>query len=372
MSRPRVSVIVTAYNYERYLPEAIDSALAQTYPADRLEIIVVDDGSTDGTPDVIAGYGDRIRSIRRPNGGLIAATNSGLEAATGELLCLLDADNAWPHDRVEVMVAALEADPTAGLVHGDMELIDAEGQVTHASWRQTYGFPVGAGNVLGRLLENNFIDANGFMIRAELLPHVHPIPEFVPYQDWWMVTQAAAVAPFASVDAVVSRYRHHGDNMGGHNDHAIKQLPMRRRLLAALAGGMISPGELAVSADVLVQCVGIALSAIGARPHVAVPVTSDDRRAAVETFAAASAALDRGAAAEAFALIVRAYALDPHSATVRAVLTDFLTVARGLEPAPAPDFVADVANLEAAGLEPWEIGMATGRRVVRAAAAAAA
>src|SRR3954469_1740422 len=93
MAAPLVSVIIPCFNYEQWVGAAVRSALAQDWPA--IEVIAVDDGSTDGTPEVLASFGDAIRVIRRPNGGLNAATSTGFEAATGELITFLDADAAW-------------------------------------------------------------------------------------------------------------------------------------------------------------------------------------------------------------------------------------------------------------------------------------
>ena len=88
---PRVSVIIPAYNYAHYLPEAIDSVLQQDYP--RYELIVVDDGSTDNTPAVVAAYGERVRYVHQRNAGLPAARNTGIRAARHNYVCFLDADD---------------------------------------------------------------------------------------------------------------------------------------------------------------------------------------------------------------------------------------------------------------------------------------
>src|SRR5215217_4330239 len=91
--RPLVTALINTYNYGRYLPYAINSVLNQTYP--NIEIIVVDDGSTDQTPQIVAQYKGLVRSIRTENGGQGHAFNVGIPLARGELLMLLDADDLW-------------------------------------------------------------------------------------------------------------------------------------------------------------------------------------------------------------------------------------------------------------------------------------
>ena len=88
---PLVSVIVNNYNYGHFLSEAIDSALAQTYT--RTEVIVVDDGSTDDSSEIIAGYGDRIIPVLKENGGQASAFNAGFAKSRGDVICFLDADD---------------------------------------------------------------------------------------------------------------------------------------------------------------------------------------------------------------------------------------------------------------------------------------
>ena len=103
------------YNYGRYVRAAIESALAQT--AAPLEIIVVDDGSTDETPEVLASFGDRIRTFRTQNQGAAAARNFGVAQARGEYIAFLDADDLWRSDKLELQLACFAADPGIGLVH---------------------------------------------------------------------------------------------------------------------------------------------------------------------------------------------------------------------------------------------------------------
>jgi glycosyltransferase involved in cell wall biosynthesis len=112
---PLASVIVPVYNGARFLRAALDSVLAQTYRP--VEIVVVDDGSTDVSPGVIASYGDRVRSLRQANSGVAAARNAGIRAASGELIALLDQDDWWLPGKMAAQVERFAADPGLGLVH---------------------------------------------------------------------------------------------------------------------------------------------------------------------------------------------------------------------------------------------------------------
>lgn len=114
---PLVSVIVTFHNQARFVAPTLDSVLAQTHP--RMEVIVVDDGSTDDTRERCARYRDRIRLIARPNGGASAARNSGLAVARGVYVAHMDGDDLWHPDKIAVQVDAARRFPEAGMVVAD-------------------------------------------------------------------------------------------------------------------------------------------------------------------------------------------------------------------------------------------------------------
>lgn len=109
MDRPLISCIVPVFNGERYLAEALDSILAQQY--EPLEIIVADDGSTDGTAAIARRYGDRVHVVRQANAGAPAARNLGLQAARGELIAFLDSDDVWHRDKLALQTARFAARP---------------------------------------------------------------------------------------------------------------------------------------------------------------------------------------------------------------------------------------------------------------------
>lgn len=116
---PLVSVVIPAYNCARLLGRAIESALGQTYP--NIECIVVDDGSTDATPEVIASFGSRVWGIRQHNAGASAARNAGIAAARGRYIAFLDADDYWLDTKIANQVEVFRRHPDVVLVSCDFE-----------------------------------------------------------------------------------------------------------------------------------------------------------------------------------------------------------------------------------------------------------
>jgi glycosyltransferase involved in cell wall biosynthesis len=122
--QPVVSAIIPAHNAERFIAEAVGSILSQTY--EKLECIVVDDGSSDATASVAAASGSDVRVISQPNRGVSAARNHGADAAEGSLLAFLDADDVWLPERVDRMLKALDAEPGWDAVLSAAQVVDAE------------------------------------------------------------------------------------------------------------------------------------------------------------------------------------------------------------------------------------------------------
>jgi glycosyltransferase involved in cell wall biosynthesis len=121
---PTCSVVIPAYNVERYVAEALESVLAQTYQD--VEIVVVNDGSTDGTAGVIDRYRDRVVYVEQANRGLAGARNAGLAVASGGLIALLDADDVWLPERLERCAALFAERPEVGFLTTDAWLLDDE------------------------------------------------------------------------------------------------------------------------------------------------------------------------------------------------------------------------------------------------------
>lgn len=134
MRHDRVSVVIPVRNGDRFLAEAIESALGQSRTP--LEVIVVDDGSSDSTPKVARAFGSRVRFVSQPPLGVAAALNRGVELAGGDFLAFLDADDVWTQDKLGLQLAALHARPRLDAVFGYLANVDQRGcaRETFAGW----------------------------------------------------------------------------------------------------------------------------------------------------------------------------------------------------------------------------------------------
>ena len=160
-----VSVIIPAYNAAAFVREAVDSALAQTHP--NIEVIVVDDSSTDETPAILAAYGDRIRVHRQPNTGVGGARNTGARLATGEWVAFLDADDVWLPRKIE---AQLNAVGDGAWVYTNRFNFGARGPVPEVQSDITL---MTDGDVfVPLLLRGNFITVSSVMMRTRLVLEV--------------------------------------------------------------------------------------------------------------------------------------------------------------------------------------------------------
>jgi glycosyltransferase involved in cell wall biosynthesis len=209
---PTVSVLMPAYNYGRYVGRAIQSALDQEYPEQLLGLVVVDDGSSDDTADVVRGLAERnpgrIELIQQANGGPSAAMNTALAAATGELIAILDADDIWLRTKTRRQVDALTSDPELGMVFCDMTVVDEHEQLVRPSQVGAIGaFPRRA---FARLLFQNVATQSSIMVRRQL---VKPIPAEIPYSDWWFALRAAEQADVLYIPEALALYREHGANL---------------------------------------------------------------------------------------------------------------------------------------------------------------
>jgi glycosyltransferase involved in cell wall biosynthesis len=207
-----VSVVIPCYNYGRFVCEAVDSALSQTHP--HAEVIVVDDGSTDDTRDRLVPYGDRIRYIRQENKGLSAARNTGIRHATGEWVALLDADDWWHKQKLEMQLQAVAGRDDVGLL----------GSPSGANLPETLPF-VAHPNKLGVrdfLLSSRF-GPSGAMIRRRCFDSVGLFNEelrSIEDRDMWL--RIAARFPSVWLNSPCWWYRQHPGQMNRNADRMFR------------------------------------------------------------------------------------------------------------------------------------------------------
>ncbi|MFM7271131.1 MAG: glycosyltransferase family 2 protein [Actinomycetes bacterium] len=155
-ARPLVSVVIPAYNAEAYLGATIESVLAQTYRP--IEIIVVDDGSSDGTVALARSFGDPVRVLEQDNRGPAGARNTGFAAVRGEIIALLDADDLWLPERLDACVTLLRSDPAIGFVTTDAYLIDEDTPTERRYYTDYQRFPFPApADQLAEIAKRNFL-----------------------------------------------------------------------------------------------------------------------------------------------------------------------------------------------------------------------
>jgi hypothetical protein len=382
---PSVAVLVAAFDAERFVGQAVRSALAQDYPADRLHVVVVDDGSSDATAAVVAAIADdhpgRVTLVCQENRGSVGAVNRAAAervALEADLLAILDADDAWPAGKLAAQADVLAARPEVGLVYTDMRVIDADGAVLQESWLSDARPPTGRG--LPTFLRENLVTGSSIVVRGTLRDVLFPIPDEMAWADWWLAARTSQFSEIAYLPIPRTLYRFHATNMslGAEGPAKLRELrkglALQRWFLCRVTAEEMTVSELEQCWDAFARLAGEALEVAGT-PFVAlVEVSAADAREAEKLGAAArararlamppasrddsttpsgvqssldarSAALDLHAG---LALAVRAAATDPFSDAARGALNAIrAAVPDGVGPYPLRGARPLVACLDA-------------------------
>ena len=201
-----IAAILPVFNGERYVRQAVESVLGQTRPPE--EILVVDDGSTDGTAGILASFGDRIRAIRTENRGVASARNAGARAARSTYAAFLDADDAWEAEAIAIDADAARRNPEAVLFFADALAVSADGRPRRVLHR-----PPGPGPLFDALLRGNVIVTSTAMVRRDVFERIGYFREdFVckaGVEDWEFFLRCSRAGPFAYIPRTVVRYRIH-------------------------------------------------------------------------------------------------------------------------------------------------------------------
>jgi glycosyltransferase involved in cell wall biosynthesis len=209
--QPIVSAVINNHNYSRFLGQAIESVLGQTYPAKLIELVVVDDGSTDGSRRVIESFAGRVKAVYQERGGQAAAINAGIQVATGGIVCLLDSDDWWRPEKIARVVEWFRRDPALGLVQHWCREVDS-------ALRPLPGRMPQAPEVfrLRDFLDGRtyFTGTTGLSFRKEVLRSVGPIPLGLTFcADEYLYTHAVFFAPVGTITTPLAWRRVHGANL---------------------------------------------------------------------------------------------------------------------------------------------------------------
>ena len=229
MKEPTVTVLIDTFNYGHFIEEAIESVLSQDFPMEEVEILVVDDGSTDDTPERVKRYGSRIQYLRKSNGGQASAFNFGLARSHGEVITLLDADDRWMPDKLRCVVGEFERHPEAGLVYHRLRKYDMQtGESRDAPFEAISGFvPTNLKHVI--LFEG--FTTSSLAFRRSAIEPLLPIPEELKIQaDAYLGNLAIFVAPVVAIDRPLAIYRIHGSNLYYQSDSVAESERLRRRI----------------------------------------------------------------------------------------------------------------------------------------------
>ncbi len=216
-----VSVIIPTFNSSQFISTAIKSVLKQSYS--NFEILVVDDGSTDNTADILREYSDQIIYIYKPNGGPASARNIGIKRSAGEYIAFLDADDFWLPNRLAIQVNYLKENPNIALVHSNTWILE-NGNEPYPAF---INYKPPSGRVFEELFLNNHINLLTVMLRRSFFDIANGFDEakdLIGFEDYDLWLRIALEYPIAYLDKIVSIYRIHNDNISNEINSIYKSL----------------------------------------------------------------------------------------------------------------------------------------------------
>jgi GT2 family glycosyltransferase len=235
--KPAVTVLIDTYNHERFIEDAIVSVIEQDFPPSEMEILVVDDGSTDRTPEIVRKFGARVRLLRKQNGGQASAFNLGIPEAQSDIVAFLDGDDWWSRDKLTRVVETMVGDPAIGIVGNGFVMTYRDGHEESLTLRG--GFRFRADTIEGARcfrLRRAFLGTSRMTIRAQVLAKIGPIPVAIAIEaDEYLFTLAAVLADARILPEALTHYRLHDTNAFQMQEYDQKRARKKQRVLAALA-----------------------------------------------------------------------------------------------------------------------------------------
>jgi hypothetical protein len=211
----QVSVLIDTYNHERLIAKAIGSVLEQDFPAWQREVIVVDDGSTDGTAEIVQSFEPRVRLLTKKNGGQASAFNVGIPECRGEVIVFLDGDDWWAPGKLKRIAEVFRADSALGMIgHAFIESFD-NGERKTISPSETVRLRV-TDVAAARFfrLSRCYFGTSRLALRADVARRILPVPAALVFEaDEYLFTMAAALQPFSILPDALTHYRVHSGNL---------------------------------------------------------------------------------------------------------------------------------------------------------------
>lgn len=238
-----ISVIIPAYNRAGFLPEALNSVLDQSLEV--REVIVVDDGSTDNTAEVIREFPDPVRYVLQANAGPGAARNTGLAEAAGQYIAFLDSDDCWQREHLTGLHDACDQDPKVGLAYCGKRLVDSRGADLEDEYQQTT-FP--SGWIFDDMFQANYISSTSCVFaRRKVLLDAGGFPTtgvFRNAEDYDLWLRVAAAHPIAGLPATTVIYRRHDGNLTRDGvNRSLGMLQAVENASALVAAGRVADGN---------------------------------------------------------------------------------------------------------------------------------
>lgn len=237
MARAFASVLIDTYNHERFIEKAIVSVLEQSIEESDREILVVDDGSTDRTPEIVRGFEPRVRLLRKQNGGQASAFNAGIPECTGEIVAFLDGDDWWAKGKLQAVSEAFAADSSVGLIGTGITEVYSDGREHTELLKEVPRFRVSSQEGARAFrLRKSFLGTSRMALRVELLRRIGKVPESLTIEaDEYIFTLGAALSDVLILREPLTFYRLHEGNLFQVSDGNTEALRRKWMVLDALA-----------------------------------------------------------------------------------------------------------------------------------------
>ena len=263
MSKPFVTTLVDTYNHQDFIEDAIKSVLNQDFPASETEILVVDDGSTDNTPEIVRKFRPHVRLLRKNNGGQASAFNAGIPEARGEIVAFLDGDDWWASGKLTAVTEAFSANAGVGLVgHGITEVYQDGRQRTEVL-REVSRFRI-ASIEEAKIFRTRrcFLGTSRMAYRRETLRQIGYVPESLKFEaDEYLFTLAGLFADVMILPESLTFYRLHERNLFQLTSGDSQGIRRKQQILVALAQSLKEKfkqsGVSSGIAKTILECVGV-------------------------------------------------------------------------------------------------------------------